>query len=520
MKKVLALVLALVMTLGMATAAFAWSAGDGITLIIPGDSAPVNYEVGDTLAAEAKIPFDYLVRNNLTWLDLNVAEMVLDEDGVHYVESIDVFLRCKDAGCGIMLLDDVQTAKIYGDVTLTKGSTYAKVQAVYTGTVTKTTATKPDVPEYLELQLERWDGTAMVETDATWFYACEFASGDVVAAGGEAISLSDPGVEEIGSTADDEYVDGSGTHKNEKVYQVITNMEIEQTVTDEAVTLQIAPIDPFIATDKVVAGNFYFANRIANKVHQSGTFYFAFTLTNRYVANNDISRSIGKWLVLTPDAYVVTTEQFAEANGVVSFVNAMQGVDYNPANPTNLNQTFKWDITTNGQAGINFAHNFIVDAAVQNAYKDANFVAVNFMSKATLANAATFSINVASGSVDWDMDMYKGLGSAAWETIKSRLDLDSDKKMVYLYTFDGTTLKYVSEIDGLAAGAAATFEVAAGSTLGSYYLSDTKLDITATPDDGKDNAQTGANDMVSVAVALAVVSLAAAGAVCFKKASK
>ena len=36
----------------------------------------------------------------------------------------------------------------------------------------------------------------------------------------------------------------------------------------------------------------------------------------------------------------------------------------------------------------------------------------------------------------------------------------------------------------------------------------------------KGNVDTGANDMVSVAVAMAVVSLAAAGAVAFKKASK
>ena len=69
--------------------------------------------------------------------------------------------------------------------------------------------------------------------------------------------------------------------------------------------------------------------------------------------------------------------------------------------------------------------------------------------------------------------------------------------------------------------------------LGTYVLSDTELDIEAinaddeddddaaddvtTPDGGKDIPQTGSSDMVNVAVVAAVVSLAAAGAVAFRK---
>ena len=68
--------------------------------------------------------------------------------------------------------------------------------------------------------------------------------------------------------------------------------------------------------------------------------------------------------------------------------------------------------------------------------------------------------------------------------------------------------------------------------LGTYIVSDTELDVTVdepetsepadveTPNSGKDIPNTGSSDMVNVALVAAVVSLAAAGAVAFKKASK
>ena len=66
--------------------------------------------------------------------------------------------------------------------------------------------------------------------------------------------------------------------------------------------------------------------------------------------------------------------------------------------------------------------------------------------------------------------------------------------------------------------------------LGTYIVSDTELDVTVdepetsepaetpeTPDGGKDIPNTGSSDMVNVAIVAAVVSLAAAGAVAFRK---
>ena len=66
-------------------------------------------------------------------------------------------------------------------------------------------------------------------------------------------------------------------------------------------------------------------------------------------------------------------------------------------------------------------------------------------------------------------------------------------------------------------------------TLGSYIIADKELknftiseggSSSNTTNGGKDNPGTGSNDVVNVAVAMALVSLAAAGAVAFKKASK
>ncbi|WP_277138712.1 NPXTG-anchored protein, partial [Anaerotruncus massiliensis (ex Togo et al. 2019)] len=62
-----------------------------------------------------------------------------------------------------------------------------------------------------------------------------------------------------------------------------------------------------------------------------------------------------------------------------------------------------------------------------------------------------------------------------------------------------------------------------------YIVSDTELDVTVdepetsepadveTPNSGKDIPNTGSSDMVNVALVAAVVSLAAAGAVAFRK---
>ena len=111
---------------------------------------------------------------------------------------------------------------------------------------------------------------------------------------------------------------------------------------------------------------------------------------------------------------------------------------------------------------------------------------------------------------------------------------------------DGDVFKYIYEVDkdGQLKEVNATYDedeegfVFKTRQLGSYVMSDIELVGAAideevpgesdtevpgesdTTDDGRDNPETGANDMVNVAAAMAVVSLAAAGAVAFKKSSK
>ena len=111
---------------------------------------------------------------------------------------------------------------------------------------------------------------------------------------------------------------------------------------------------------------------------------------------------------------------------------------------------------------------------------------------------------------------------------------------------DGDVFKYIYEVDkdGQLKEVNATYDedeegfVFKTRQLGSYVMSDIELVGAAveeevpgesdtevpgeseTTDDGRENPATGANDMVNVAAAMAVVSLAAAGAVAFKKSSK
>ena len=113
---------------------------------------------------------------------------------------------------------------------------------------------------------------------------------------------------------------------------------------------------------------------------------------------------------------------------------------------------------------------------------------------------------------------------------------------------DGDIFKYIYEVDtdGQLRELNAEYDedeegfVFNTRTLGSYVISDVELvgaaiedeevpgesdtevpgESDTTTDDGRDNPETGANDMVNVAAAMAVVSLAAAGAVAFKKSSK
>lgn len=128
---------------------------------------------------------------------------------------------------------------------------------------------------------------------------------------------------------------------------------------------------------------------------------------------------------------------------------------------------------------------------------------------------------------DVDVDYYDFIGTPKFAT-KVKVIIDGDPN-AYLYEYDKATGD-LTKVDATYTSDGWSFTT---KILGTYVLTeeeydegnvdkedvDTDKEPVSTPDE-KNNPGTGANDMVGVAAALAVVSLVAAGAVAFKKASK
>ncbi|MBQ2755417.1 MAG: hypothetical protein IJF27_01955, partial [Oscillospiraceae bacterium] len=100
----------------------------------------------------------------------------------------------------------------------------------------------------------------------------------------------------------------------------------------------------------------------------------------------------------------------------------------------------------------------------------------------------------------------------------------SSMPVYYYYSKDGTSYQKVGS--GNLKDGEPAFLVSKGNPLGYLLITDMEIASTNADNDvpadngSKDNASTGGTDAVSVAVALAVVSLVAIGAVCVKKVSE
>ena len=233
-------------------------------------------------------------------------------------------------------------------------------------------------------------------------------------------------------------------------------------------------------------------------VAKSEVVNFEITFTPDYVGGSktatvDASLAIQLYL----DEFVLSADQFA--------MLAKQNITVKA-----LDNEFK--LTTKvvkGQGAFNFKYNTVVDEDVADANEDANIRAVNFIGTQTFKGDAKITFSNAVG---------------AWLSLGDVINHTGDET-VYVYTFDGEKLTLVDKQD--AAKGDIVYTASAGKALGSIYLSDKELkgakadeSSSSSSSGNKGNVDTGANDMVSVAVAMAVVSLAAAGAVAFKKASK
>lgn len=228
------------------------------------------------------------------------------------------------------------------------------------------------------------------------------------------------------------------------------------------------------------------------KIEKTKAVNFKFTFTPDYVG--DVA--VGVAIDLEMDEFVISADQFAELAKSNITINALNG---------------EFSIATKvqkGQTAINFKYDTEVAEKIEDANEDAHILAVNFKGAQSFKGDAKITFSNAVG---------------AWLSLGDVIDHTGDET-VYVYTFDGEKLTLVDKQD--AAKGDIVYTAPAGKALGSIYLSDKELkgakaaESSSSSSGNKGNVDTGANDMVSVAVAMAVVSLAAAGAVAFKKASK
>lgn len=242
-------------------------------------------------------------------------------------------------------------------------------------------------------------------------------------------------------------------------------------------------------------------NPTTNKTEiiKSDIVYFEFDIVPNWIggstSGSNVAVDIPVQLYL--DEFVISDAQF---DTLAKSTLTVKAIDNEFVLTTKVSRT---------QTAFNFKYNTTVDTDVIDANEDAHILAVNFKGLQTFDNEAKLTFSNAVGS---------------WLSLGDVIDHTGDET-VYIYTFDGKTLTLVGKQD--AAKGNVVYTAPAGKALGSIYFSDKELkgaadSTTSTPstDSGKSNVDTGANDMVSVAVAMAVVSLAAAGAVAFKKTSK
>lgn len=234
------------------------------------------------------------------------------------------------------------------------------------------------------------------------------------------------------------------------------------------------------------------------KIIKSDIVYFEFDIVPNWIGGSTAAGNVAVDIPvqLYLDEFVISADQFGTLARNILTVKAID------------NEFVLTTKVAKGQGAFNFKYNTTVAESVIDANEDANILAINFVGTQTFKNDAKITLSNKVG---------------AWLSLGDVIDHTGDET-VYVYTFDGEKLTLVDKAD--AAKGDVVYTAPAGKALGSIYFSNKELkgadakDDGKKADNGKSNVDTGANDMVSVAVAMAVVSLAAAGAVAFKKASK
>ena len=184
--------------------------------------------------------------------------------------------------------------------------------------------------------------------------------------------------------------------------------------------------------------------------------------------------------------------------------------------------------TTDGETGAIFNFSEVLDEEVRircHDYVDVYFKGNYGTDKENMRVVTDKISDVEKYFDDSDIDCYDFVGTPKFAT-KVRVIIDGDSN-AYLYEYNKNTGD-ITAVDAEYTSDGWSFTT---KNLGTYILAEEEYEggnvkkeevedkePVSAPD--KTNPGTGANDMVGVAAALAVVSLVAAGAVAFKKASK
>lgn len=201
-----------------------------------------------------------------------------------------------------------------------------------------------------------------------------------------------------------------------------------------------------------------------------------------------------KKFVLTTAATTAFTTSAKVGYDVVTSAIDKDGFDYT-ANDDNI---VKFVTDDYGLATIDFGGDASAEVRI---YKNEKFF---------FGTKSGADLDIVKANPDADLTFLSFTGKPTFSA-NAKVEIYADEDTFLYEIKDGKLVKSSFKYDDDAAAF-----VGKARTLGAYVISDMELVAAATTEETK-NPDTGANDVVGVAVALAVVSLVAAGAVSLKK---
>ena len=272
----------------------------------------------------------------------------------------------------------------------------------------------------------------------------------------------------------------------------------------KGVRITLTPVDDYTVSDREVRFEYHFLRSHSGKVVKTEAVKGEFRIVRRDLTKGEIGVLAGEKapVYLGEDTDIISADRFAEGTGK----------SINILSPDGAWKLGIKNISEN-QKGINVSFNTVADDNITEAFPEALFQCVNFLSpSAVLATCAVLELEL-------DADA---------------LELKGPDQRVWLYTFDGKTmtLEGAQTVNVYEHRLTVAFELDGKTALGSYYVSDTELKGSVPAADGEGsqssvdgtdegtNPNTGASDNVGAAVAIAALALITAGAVSVRRFGK